>query len=452
MKLQVAVIGGCYSRDLFNSLFIPDWREDFECTYNAFQTSLLSLTSAPVPYPRALLSFKGKKYTDRFRNFLVRELNKSFLNDLLSLSPDIIMLDFYDDALHGVINIDGRSYITRQPDDMPCNAVSSYIINSLSSKAFISLKDHDGYMSVWRRAADTFISFLRKYLPKTRVLLNCPLFADKILYPDGRIEEYDPPYVERINKMHREMIDYFAGNYENAVLMELKKEYYTDPDYPYGAAWIAHYHKNFYEDSYKLLKELSRDMKSEKQNCKNNLLTNGSFKYGTLFFKYWSRSFHIDSENGENIAAIDQTGETKRKWPQVWFNDIPLDGSGNVEYTVSFDVRVSSGVPLEDNLIFAVRTFEKEGFTSRKDCIEETDIYWDGKTCDKFVPYSLTFKPKGNFMSPGLLCAQNGRISWKNVRLYRSGFEPDASEAAENITEELLIKDRRLADVNYLRL
>ena len=452
MKLQVAVIGGCFSRDLFNSVFIPDWKEDFVCTYNAFQTSLLSLTTTPVPYPRSLLNFEGKNYTDKYRNFLVRELNKSFLNDLLSLSPDIIMLDFYDDAVHGVTDIDGKTYLTRQPDDIPNNAVSSFIADSLSSRSFISLKDHDGYMSVWQKAADTFISFLREFLPETRVLLNCPVFADKVLYSDGRIEDFDPPYVKRVNLMHQEMIDYFEHKYENAVLMKLEKSYYADPDYPYGVTWIAHFHKDFYVDSYKLLKQLCSDMVPKKQECRNNLLTNGSFKYRTLFFKYWSRAFYISEEDGEAAAKIDQSGRTKPAWFQVWFNDIPIDGSGQVEYTLCYDVKISSEIPLSHKLICAVRTFRKEGFSAKKDCVEELDFVWDSSRPDEWVHYVHTFRPKGNFMSPGLFCSQNGRISWKNIKLYRCGHEPAPEEALGNITEDLLIGSRKLTDVNYMHL
>lgn len=452
MKYRVAIIGACFSRDMFNSKFVEDWREDFECIYFAFQTSMLSLVSSPIPYPRSVLSFESKHFKVRYKHFLVHELDKTVLNDLLSLSPDLILLDFFADAQQGVVKIDGKSYMTRQPGDMPNNAVSSYLLSSLSSVEFKALKNREEYLSLWKQSVRRFIDFLNEYLPGIPVVLHSPVFTYTIRYPDGKKEEgFDPVYVSAVNELHQEMIEYFMDNYKYSYFMQNEKKYDSDPDYIFGGAWIVHYHKEFYEDTFKLFKNICRNITPLKiKECRNNLLTNGSFKYGTNFMKFWNNVFYITQEDGANLINIDQRCHTKPQWFQTWFNDIPMNGQ--VSYTLCYDARVSSEIPLLHKFICVVRTFEKEGFVSKIHCTEELDFDWDESRPDEWVHYVQTFRPKGNFISVGIFCSQNGRISWKNIRLYRCNHEPASEEARGNVTEELLIGDRRLADVNFFHL
>ena len=64
MKKQIAVIGACCSRDMFNSKFVDNWKESFDLTYYAFQTSFISMTSEPIPYSMELLTFEGRDYSE----------------------------------------------------------------------------------------------------------------------------------------------------------------------------------------------------------------------------------------------------------------------------------------------------------------------------------------------------------------------------------------------------
>lgn len=42
MKKQIAVIGACCSRDMFNPKFVNNWKDSFDLIYYAFQTIWLN--------------------------------------------------------------------------------------------------------------------------------------------------------------------------------------------------------------------------------------------------------------------------------------------------------------------------------------------------------------------------------------------------------------------------
>ena len=125
---QIAVIGACCSRDVFNRNFISNYKDEFNLLYYSFQTSMISIMSSPVPYNRKQLNFKGERYSEWYRNILERELNKSFLNDLYSLQPENLLIDFYSDVIMGVLEIEkGASYISQRVKDQKNTAIYSIL-------------------------------------------------------------------------------------------------------------------------------------------------------------------------------------------------------------------------------------------------------------------------------------------------------------------------------------
>ena len=449
MKKKLAVIGSCLSRDVFNSNFVTSWKERFDLVYAPFQTSLLSLASVPVPFSRTLLSFEGKDFSSWYKNILLHELNKDFLNNLLSVCPDNLLIDFYSDTINGVIEIDKTAYITNRPKDMEKNAASAYI-RSGNLREIKPLTHYDEYMRLWKRSADFFLAFMKEYLPDTKIIVNHPVFSDTVLNPDGSKTAFGEPNVSRFNEIYREMVSYFTKNNRDIAILDLHKKYYIDPDYIYGGAWIVHYHKSFYEDSINELEKLCKNPAAPKKECTLNLLANGSFRYKTLFTKLWSKHFSISvSDNTEEPEAkINERKINHNIYSQCWFDDIAIDPEGSESYTVCFDAKVDCCIPLSENTLLIIRTFDKEGLMTKNDSAEEYRIAFNGRDFDKFMHYSFTFKPKGKFLSAGIYCAQKGSIHWKNIALYRSPKEPPPERRMKNITEKLLIKDTVLADVN----
>ncbi len=207
MKKQLAIIGACCSRDLFNSKFVCDWNESFDLIYYSFQTSFISLTSEPIPYSRKLLSFEGKNYSTWYKNILLRELNKSYYNDLLSLQPDNLLIDFYSDVVNGCWQIEGKSFMTYRLKDQKNNAAFYEISDKREIKP---LTHYEEYMIWWKKSIDKFINFMDEYLPLTNIVVNVPYFNDQILYSNGKIEKYKEDNVQRYNEIYHEMVDYFS--------------------------------------------------------------------------------------------------------------------------------------------------------------------------------------------------------------------------------------------------
>ena len=66
----------------------------------------------------------------------------------------------------------------------------------------------------------------------------------------------------------------------------------------------------------------------------NNLVINGTFKYGSLFYKFWDAHFFITEENGENVVNIREEDNQKEIYAQLWCCDIPMDGNNTATYTI----------------------------------------------------------------------------------------------------------------------
>ncbi len=444
MKKQLAIIGACCSRDMCNGIFVDDWKEHLDLVYYSFQTSFISLVSLPIPYSRKLLNFEGKQYSLWYRNILSRELNKTFYNDLLSLKPDNLLIDFYSDVVMGVLEIDGCTYMTQRLKDQKNSA--AFQLLTITRKLNV-LDNYKEYMTIWKDSINKFLIFMKKYLPETRIILNALRFSNDILYSDGSIKSFGEKNVETYNKIYSEMVSYVSLQDKDIILLDLKRTYFINPDYVYGGAWIVHFHNEYYQDMVKELGKLCMPPdKNISKETSNNLFINGDFKYGTLFYKYFDDTFSVVEDDGQYILQITQKENKKEIYAQVWSYNIPI--VENQSYTICFDCKVSSQIELSDGAIAVIRTFNREEGTSKADSVEQIILRYNGKGFDKWSHYSITIVPKGKFLSVGMYCTKNGCISWKDMGIYHQSAEPVISE--KNVIEEMSISSIKLLDVNRL--
>ena len=97
--MNVSIIGSCQSRDIFNSSFIPNYKEYFQVYSYFTMTSMLSVMSEPVTYNYHKLIQSG--LNDNQMEHWYYELEKPILKTLESKQPDILLMDFYADARYG---------------------------------------------------------------------------------------------------------------------------------------------------------------------------------------------------------------------------------------------------------------------------------------------------------------------------------------------------------------
>jgi len=441
---KIAIIGACCSRDLYNSKFVPNWKEYADIVYYSFQTSFISIMATPIPYSRLMIDSHGMGYSDWYRDILTRELEKTFCNDLISLSPDNIVIDFYSDVVNGVWEVaDGKSYLSRRlSDDQKNNTVFKSINNK---KALTLLDDYDKYIALWKNGIENFIHFLEDYLPNTRLIINYPSFSNQILMPNGVIQEYGNKYVDRYNAFYAEMVDYVKILREDIYIANLKKTYYIDPNYIFGGTWIVHYQKEYYFDLIRLIDSLCIDNGLIHNDNNINLLINSNGDMGTQYFKYFDDTFYIVKEGNDNHFEF-LLDRKNSSYQQAWSHDIAVDASS--KYSIRFRCRVSSDCPFSSRAVLLIRTYEKQNKVLRPDSIEQYAVKWDG-AYDSFTDYSITISPKGKYLSVGLYCDTSGHISWKDISIIRSDRNKDIKD---NYIVSHLIKDRKLVDINRMTL
>lgn len=442
-KIRLATIGACCSRDFCNSNFVPNWRERFDQIYYSFQTSFVSIASRPIEYDIKSIRKKTDEYTEFYKNVLLREFSKSYINDLLSLKPDNLLIDFYGDVIKGVRKLEGNTFVTQRKFRQDNNAAFAELECLGDYKI---LRCEDEYFDLWKKSIDFFLYFMWRYLPKTNIILNVPHFTNRVRFEDGHIELLKDP-VEKYNEYYNKMTQYVVQNYPFVKILDLNKSYDSDPNYIFGGAGIVHFHREYYLDMANELEKLS--IKSSDNNlCSNfNLLINNDLRHGKSFYKKWSNKMKIE-QGIDNVKIIHycEKNEKELKHAGVWSCDIPLDGKGNEPYTICFDCKVGKKIEISNPIIFYIRTFDKEDQKYKLECVEQYKFVFDEKVFDDYVHYSMTVRPLGKFMSIGLYCAQNGDVSWKNIEVFHAESEP--IEKRGNIISLLL--ENSEGDLNWI--
>lgn len=228
---KIAILGACVSRDAFNHHFNKFWRNEFDVVLYRFQPSIISLMSCPIPYNRDLM-FPYINFSDK-GEMLLTELGKHTLNDLLSVNPAIILLDFYSDVQNGVLQTGNYGYITNRFNDW--KDIPAFCALRPMKKINIQ-EEYECYLELWKKSFDRFMFFLESYLPETLIVVNCARAANIIKYSNGmtKIHRFrEAPDIELLNKAWREMDEYACKQY-NICSCTYEKDYFIDPEYIWG--------------------------------------------------------------------------------------------------------------------------------------------------------------------------------------------------------------------------
>lgn len=453
--MNLAVLGSCTSRDMFNKNFVPDWRNDFDIVFYQFQPSFISLCAPPIPYNRKL--YYGQERTF-FAEVLKAELEKTTFNDLVSVNPKYIMIDFYSDVVNGVLAVDGYSYIINREKEWKDNPLFFTI---QFDEVLSPLKNKKIYMDLWKNGFDCFMEFIKTYLPNTEVIINSAR-ATNHYEKDGVLVEHTFSIdVNKVNEVWEEMDNYASSKY-GLLRLENEKDYLMNKDYLFDKNfWIVHYEKSYYLDrKNQLLRLLKRGIQEESY-YKNNILLNGDCSLGTLFWKSWGESFKIVYPELFRTPLISfcQRKNKKQKWFQCWSTDIETSGLEET-YILSFDCKVyDEDILSEDQVIFAIRSFEKKDLLSQKESVQDIRLKYMENTTNvdigsDFIHYEYEFVPKGKYVSVGPFITQNGDVEWKNIQVRKKGMDSVSSPTYEKTPVEKLLLNSSdcLIDVNTISI
>ncbi len=414
MKKEIAIIGACCSRDLFNSKFIPNWKDYFDVAYYSFQTSIISLMSAQVPYNRKLLNYEGDNFSKWYRDILVKEFDKSFLTDLISINPDNILIDFYSDVVNGIIEIAPNTFVTQRLKDQQNNA--SFDI--YRDKRLLTIaNDEEEYLVLWKKSVDEFFNFIKENIPNAKIFINNIRFSNTLRTEDGESVPYGNKDVDFYNRVYQTLLEYIKEQNYNVTIIDLEKTYDIDKNYIFGGPWVVHYVSEYYYDLLNVLYVFCKDHDEKDTSTNMNLVLNSDFKNGTLFWKYWDDKFFFSKEDNATCLEIKQD-DCETKYAQAISSDVAVESGAS--YTVEFDYMICSDVELSDNVIAIIRTYERLGLMTKKESIQNIALE-SSAVRDKYEHMKYEIKPEGKYLSLCLFLTQKGHVKWKNIKIHKKG-------------------------------
>lgn len=260
MKTKIAVLGSCVSRDLFNSHFVPNYKEFFEVTMDAQRTSIISLMQNPIVLDKKLLDIYPitRKNNSRTK-YITHDLNKIFLEHLIENDEiNYLIMDNYFEFLFGILYFD-NNIITNNFWDLPETEFYKNISNKLSLN--IS-KNFEEYYCIWTKYCNLFFKFLTLYCPNVKVILNQARETDKVMKSDGTsyINSDFTKTKNVANPLLEKLDSYIMNNFNVKVLKFDYENTFSEEDHIWGFAPM-HYNNNYHKSLFYKLRNIVNENK-----------------------------------------------------------------------------------------------------------------------------------------------------------------------------------------------
>lgn len=103
MTIKIACYGSCITRDNFNSKLNSNYKNTFECVATSEHSSIISLLAPKVQYDLNKLNYTLSEFSHRNKEIAIKDLERSFLLELIETQPDYLIMDFFPDIYFGVV-------------------------------------------------------------------------------------------------------------------------------------------------------------------------------------------------------------------------------------------------------------------------------------------------------------------------------------------------------------
>lgn len=233
---RISLLGSCIIRDVFNSRFVPDWKNRSQLVSEAFQQSIVSAVSDPYTGPSLDLSdldTLARRYTEA-------DLQKSFMRDTLAQKPEWVLIDLFSDARFAAIETGEDQFITDN---------SWKIANSASYKNLSGMKRYK-----FSENPEEYLSLFRKSLQKLKATLPAetkfayvqtdaaPYSRDDL----GGVDEKAKP-AEDINAAFRVLEKALMEEISECKVLDLRKyAQWGDKEHAWSS-YVVHYEQRFYD-------------------------------------------------------------------------------------------------------------------------------------------------------------------------------------------------------------
>ena len=315
MKTKIAVLGSCISRDLFNSYFVPNYKEFFEVTMDAQRTSIISLMQSPLSIDKKFLDITPTTRKNKARTkYITHDLNKIFLKNLIENNNiEYLIIDNYFEFLFGILYSE-NTIITNNFWDLP----ETQFYKNTSDKFILKINENfEEYFCIWSKYCDLFFKFLAVYCPNIKVILNQARETDKVMKSDGTsyINSDFTNTMDVANPLLEKLDSYIMNNFNVNVLKFDYENTFCDENHIWGFAPM-HYNKTYHSSIFNTLKNIVYEdniYAKSSNNHKNHIFDENSFnkelnktKFETLILlRNIKNSYIADSLKIYNRARID---------------------------------------------------------------------------------------------------------------------------------------------------
>lgn len=262
LKVKIATLGSCITRDNFNSKINPYYKHFFEVVMHQNQTTIPSLMS---PKTDLFVSKEFINKTPYIQGLLNKEFNKEFLTSLIDVKPDYLIMDFDPDVKFGLLKISNDMYITDNHNFRG--------IPQLKDKEKLNINEnYNQYFDIWKDSITRFFEFMNSNVPNCKIVLIKGRFEEE--FSDGtslnemRIKKKLPiqDHIE-MNKVWGSLDEYITNNYDVEVIDMTDTSYKLNKNHMWGPYYL-HYEDRYYNN---VLNKLIKLTYNDKNKSLNNL-------------------------------------------------------------------------------------------------------------------------------------------------------------------------------------
>lgn len=291
-KIKFGVFGCCVSRDPFNRIFVPNYKEFFEIVLTATRVSMICLMDEPVFIENNLIKILPDNQSNRYKTWTINyDITRRFLKQLIEKDLDYLIIDTYLEVFFGVLCWDDKiisynSYMTK-----------TEFYKNLKNFTHFKMEDNPKkYFEQWKKGCDLFFKFLNKHCPDLKIILHKARPIDRVLRDDGSIyvDEGYTKHKETIAPFMNQLDDYISDNFDVTIIDFDEENALLDENHHWGKGPV-HYTSDFYYDFADNLKKIiisdlyhesnlisSLKKANEKLTKRNEILTKTK---GDLFYK-----------------------------------------------------------------------------------------------------------------------------------------------------------------------
>ena len=259
---KIGVLGSCESRDLFNSILNPGYKNYFSIEVTTLRTSLISLMQSPIFIDSDLLKiFPENKDSKKRTSFLKDDFEKTFFDELNEKDIDILIIDNYFEVRFGIGFFDGKLLTNNEWDLID----TDFYKNTKNIETLSMLNEPEQYFKIWSKYCDLFFEFMKNNFPNIKIILNMARLASIVKKEDGSkyVDNIFFKRAEKANPLINRLDEYIIENYDVDVLDFDFEKFNSREDHPWSIS-PNHYTPEYYSDLTQQLLYIINSYESEK--------------------------------------------------------------------------------------------------------------------------------------------------------------------------------------------